>query len=150
MKRVIILTTLILSITNANAQIKPTAKAVIKVPALTCEPCKDRLEQYLFKAYGMISVKADYKKQTVAVAWLTDRTTLEEIRTNIANNGFDADDEKAEETAVKKLPPCCVAKPMPKPIPSVTPIPTPVTPPIVKPTLDTTKKKIIKKGLGKK
>ncbi len=96
-----------LLIASANAQAKVSGKAIIKVPALTCEPCKDRIEQYLFKAYGVTSVKADFKKQTVKVTWLTDRTNIETIKTHIANNGFDADDVTAEEYAAKKLPPCC-------------------------------------------
>jgi periplasmic mercuric ion binding protein len=92
---------------SANAQAKVSGKAIIKVPALNCEQCKDRIEQYLFKAYGVTSVKADFKKQTVKVTWLTDRTNIETIKTHIANNGFDADDVTAEEYAAKKLPPCC-------------------------------------------
>jgi periplasmic mercuric ion binding protein len=92
---------------SAKAQAKVSGKAIIKVPALTCEPCKDRIEQYLFKAYGITSVKADFKKHTVTVTWLTDRTNIETIKTHIANNGFDADDVTAEEYAAKKLPPCC-------------------------------------------
>jgi periplasmic mercuric ion binding protein len=92
---------------SAYAQPKAYAKAVIKVPALTCEVCKDKLEQYLFKAYGVTKVKADFKKHTVSVSWVTDRTNIEEIKTHIANNGFDADDVTAEENAAKKLPPCC-------------------------------------------
>jgi periplasmic mercuric ion binding protein len=92
---------------SVNAQAKVSGKAIIKVPALTCEPCKDKIEQYLFKAYGVTSVKADFKKHIVTVTWLTDRTNIEQIKTHIANNGFDADDITAEEYAVKKLPPCC-------------------------------------------
>jgi periplasmic mercuric ion binding protein len=98
---------LFLSVFSANAQAKVSGKAIIKVPALTCEPCKDRIEQYLFKAYGITSVKADFKKHTVTVTWLTDRTNIEQIKTHIANNGFDADDVTAEEYAARKLPPCC-------------------------------------------
>jgi periplasmic mercuric ion binding protein len=96
-----------LCVVSVNAQAKVSGKAIIKVPALTCEPCKDRIEQYLFKAYGVTSVKADFKKHIVTVTWLTDRTNIEQIKTHIANNGFDADDVTAEEYAAKKLPPCC-------------------------------------------
>jgi periplasmic mercuric ion binding protein len=92
---------------SANAQAKVSGKAIIKVPALTCEVCKDKIEQYLFRAYGVTSVKADFKKHTVTVTWLTDRTNIEQIKTHIANNGFDADNITAEEYAAKKLPPCC-------------------------------------------
>ena len=107
--------------TTIFAQIKPNGKAIIKVPALTCEPCKDKLEQYLFKAYGVTSVKANFRTQTITITWLTDRTTIEEIRAYINNNGFDADDEKAEENAAKKIPACCVPKAIVKLIAAVTP-----------------------------
>ena len=92
---------------SANAQVKVSGKAMIKVPGLTCDACKDRIEQYLFRAYGITSVKADVKKHIVTVTWLTDRTNIVQIKTHIANTGFDADDVTAEEYAAKKLPPCC-------------------------------------------
>ncbi len=103
----IVLITLLLGTVSANAQVKVSGKAIIKVPALTCEVCKDKIEQYLFRAYGITSVKADVKKHTVTVTWLTDRTNIEQIKTHIANTGFDADNITAEEFAAKKLPPCC-------------------------------------------
>ncbi len=103
----IVLLTLLLGTVSANAQAKVSGKAIIKVPALTCEVCKDKIEQYLFRAYGVTSVKADFKKHIVTVTWLTDRTNIEQIKTHIANNGFDADNITAEEYAAKKLPPCC-------------------------------------------
>jgi periplasmic mercuric ion binding protein len=127
---------------SVNAQAKVSGKAIIKVPALTCEPCKDRIEQYLFKAYGITSVKADFKKHTVTVTWLTDRTNIETIKTHIANNGFDADDVTAEEHAAKKLPPCCKKTEI-LPVKKVEKIETPKTvvvsnpPPVV--TTDTVK-----------
>jgi periplasmic mercuric ion binding protein len=127
---------------TAGAQTKPTAKAIIKVPALTCEPCKDRIEQYLFKAYGIAAVKADFKKHTVAVTWITDRTNLEEIKTAIANAGFDADDVTAEEAAAKRIPPCCKKVEEVKPL-VIAPTPVVVPTPVVeqkKVVMDTVKK----------
>ncbi len=92
---------------SANAQQKVSGKAIIKVPGLHCDLDKDRIERSLFKAYGINSVKAEVKKKTVTVTWLTDRTNIEEIKTSIANAGYDADDVTAEETAQKKLPASC-------------------------------------------
>ncbi len=109
---------------NANAQAKAADKAVIKTPGITCEVCKDIVERNLFKMYGIGTVKADFKKHTVAVTWVTDRTNLEEIKTAIANAGFDADDVTAEETAYKRLPAACKVVSTPKPIN--------ITPPVIK------------------
>ncbi len=92
---------------NTTAQQKVNAKAVIYTPGMLTEDCKAKIEQSLFKQYGILSYKADLKKKTVTVAWLTDRTDIEQIKTMIANVGFDADDVTADETAYKKLSPSC-------------------------------------------
>ncbi|MEJ7610028.1 MAG: heavy metal-associated domain-containing protein [Ferruginibacter sp.] len=92
---------------SASAQQKINDKAIIKTPGLLCEECKSKVEQSLFKQYGILSYKVDLKKRTTTVAWLTDRTDIEQIKTIIANAGFDADDVTAEESVYKKLPACC-------------------------------------------
>jgi len=99
--------------TQLFAQQKTTGKAVINTPGLHCENCKDRVEAFLGRMYGVTSVKADYKKKTVTVTWLTDRTDIEQIKTAIANRGYDADDIEAEETMVKRLPAACRKQPKP-------------------------------------
>ena len=93
---------------TASAQQK---KAVINTPGLHCDGCKDRIESFLGRMYGVTSVKAEVKKKTVTVTWLADRTDIEQIKTAIANRGYDADDVEAEETMVRRLPPACRKKP---------------------------------------
>ncbi len=92
---------------TATAQQKVNAKAIISIPGMLTEECKAKIEQSLFKQYGILSYKADLKKKNITVAWLTDRTDIEQIKTMIANVGFDADDVTADETAYKKLSPAC-------------------------------------------
>ena len=92
---------------SASAQQKTAGKAVISTPGLTCDACKMRVERALFKQYGISSYKVDVKKKTTTVAWVTDRTDIEQIKTIIANAGFDADDVTAEESAYKRLPATC-------------------------------------------
>ena len=92
---------------TASAQQKINAKAVISTPGMFTEDCKAKIEQSLFKQYGIISYKADLKKKNITVAWLTDRTDIEQIKTTIANVGFDADDVTADESAYKRLSPTC-------------------------------------------
>lgn len=92
---------------TAVAQQKTSGKAVISTPGLTCDACKTRVERALFKQYGISSYKVDVKKKTTTVAWVTDRTDIEQIKTMIANAGFDADDVTAEESAYKRLPATC-------------------------------------------
>lgn len=89
------------------AQQKVNDKAVIKTPTVQCDECKDRIEKYVAREYGVTSVKVDVKKKTTTVTWITDRTNIENIKAAIATVGYDADDVTADETAYKKLPKCC-------------------------------------------
>jgi copper chaperone CopZ len=89
------------------AQQKAVQKAVIKTPGVQCEACKTRLENHLVHEYGISSVKADYKKHTVTVVWYTNRTNIENIKTALANMGYDADDVMADPGAYKRLPVTC-------------------------------------------
>lgn len=92
---------------NANAQ-KRADKAIISTPSIQCDMCKSKIEKMLPRMTdGITSVKVNVKAKTTTVSWLTDRTSLEQIKTAIANIGYDADDVTAEETAYKRLPSCC-------------------------------------------
>lgn len=101
---------------SAMAQQKASQKAVINVPGMQCEMCKERIELFLARQQGVTTVNANYRKKTVTVTWLTDRTDIEQIKTHIANAGYDADDVTADEKAYKRLPKCC-QKPDPAAIP---------------------------------
>jgi mercuric ion binding protein len=79
----------------------------ISVPTVQCEQCKDKIEKYLTREDGVQTVKVDYKKKTCKVTYLWDRTTTENIKTAIANTGYDAGDVTADPEAYKKLPTCC-------------------------------------------
>ena len=91
----------------STAQQKATQKVVINTPSVQCEMCKDRIEKYMSREPGIVSVKVDYKKKTTTVSFLTDRNDIEQVKTAIANVGYDADDVTAEETSYAKLPKCC-------------------------------------------
>ena len=92
---------------TAIAQTKAVQKAVIQTPGVQCEACKTRIENRLKHEDGISSVKADYRKHTVTVVWYTDRTNIENIKTALANLGYDADDVTAEPDAYKRLPATC-------------------------------------------
>jgi len=89
------------------AQQKVSDKAIIKTPDAQCELCKQRIEGYVGREYGVTSVVVDIKKKITTVTWITDRTNIENIKAAIATVGFDADDVTAEESSYKKLPKCC-------------------------------------------
>ncbi|MBL7703468.1 MAG: heavy-metal-associated domain-containing protein [Ferruginibacter sp.] len=91
-------------------EVKPTGKAVIKTPTILCEKCQEKVEFFISKRPGVTSVAVNIRKKTTTVTWLNDRTTLENIKTDIANLGYDADDIEAEEYAFKRLPKECKAE----------------------------------------
>ncbi len=94
------------------SQAKAVQKAVISTPNVQCEACKTRIENRLAHEQGISSVKADYRKHTVTVVWYRDRTNIENIKTALANMGYDADDITAEPDAYKRLPKTCQHVPL--------------------------------------
>ncbi|MHA4807227.1 heavy-metal-associated domain-containing protein [Flavitalea flava] len=84
-----------------------TATATIKTPTVQCEQCKQRIEKYLSHEEGILKVNVDYKKKIAVVSYLVDRTNVENVKTLIANAGYDADDITAEPDSYKRLPQCC-------------------------------------------
>lgn len=107
MKKTLIFLSLIIISLACFSQVKPIQKAVIQTPGVQDEACKTRIENHLAHEYGVIAVKADFRKHVVGVQWYTDRTNIENIKTAIANLGYDADDVTADPDAYKRLPKTC-------------------------------------------
>ncbi|HVZ57570.1 MAG TPA: heavy-metal-associated domain-containing protein [Chitinophagaceae bacterium] len=106
MKQLVFALAVLLSL-GASAQQKALETAKIKTPTVQCEMCKNRIETYLKRYDGVTFVQVNYKKKETTVKYLTDRTNLEEIKTAIANAGYDADDIPATPDAYNRLPQCC-------------------------------------------
>ena len=106
--RMIFLATLLAVSISGIAQMPKIQKAVIKTPTAVCEECKTIIEkiapQYLD---GLVKMTVNFKTKQTQVSWYPDRTNIEEIKTAIANAGFDADDVTANPDTYKKLPICC-------------------------------------------
>lgn len=81
--------------------------AIIKTPTALCESCKTRIETYLKRYDGVAEINVNYRKGETRVKYITDRTDIEQIKTAIANAGYDADDIPATEDAYKRLPKTC-------------------------------------------
>ena len=90
-----------------SAQTKPLKTEKIKTPNALCEECKTKIETYLKRYDGVTYVSVNYRKGETTVKFLTDRINIEEIKTAIANTGFDADDVPANPDFYKLLPKCC-------------------------------------------
>ncbi len=91
----------------SKAQTKSVQTILIKTPEILCEACKLRVETYLKRHDGLLEVNAYFKKGETRVKFLSDRTDIEQLKTAIANCGFDADDVTASPEAYQRLPKSC-------------------------------------------
>ena len=107
--RKFIIATIALATMSASAfsQIKPVLSAKISTPNALCEECKTKIETYLKRLDGVTYINVNYRKGETAVKYISDRVNIEEIKTAIANAGFDADDVPANPEFYKLLPKCC-------------------------------------------
>ena len=112
MKRIVVLLLMIGSLASAaSAQIVNKRKGVqnitISTPGIMCETCKTRVEEYMVREDGVQKVLVDYKHNKTKVTYVAERTNENNIKTAIANLGFDADDITANKESYDKLPSCC-------------------------------------------
>jgi copper chaperone CopZ len=91
----------------ASAQTKALLTAKINTPTVQCDMCKERIETYLKRYDGVTYINVNVKRKETTVKYLTDRTNIENIKTAIANAGYDADDVPSNPDAYKDLPKCC-------------------------------------------
>ncbi len=92
---------------TSSAQVKPLQTAKIKTPTVGCEACKTRIETYLKRYDGITYIMVNWRRKETTVKFITDRINIEEIKTAIANAGYDADDVPATEDIYKRLPKTC-------------------------------------------
>lgn len=127
MKKLVIAGFLLIGLYSSGfSQTKGLLNVKIKTPNTLCEACKARVETYLKRYDGITFINVNYRKGETQVKYLTDRINIEEIKTAIANAGYDADDVPAAEEAYARLPRSCKkfedggGHPKPKP-PVITP-----------------------------
>lgn len=92
---------------NGFSQNKAVRKDTINTPNARCEECKTKIEAYLKRYDGVLEINVIIRRGITVVKYLTDRTNIEEIKTAIANAGFDAGDVPANPDFYKLLPKCC-------------------------------------------
>ena len=108
MKRIAFVSALIFGImVTASAQTKKPVTVKIQTPTVQCDECKQRIENYMKHEDGIAKINVDYTRKVTTVTYLPDRTNIENVKTAIANVGYDADDVKANEDSYNKLPTCC-------------------------------------------
>lgn len=92
---------------GAQAQVKSVQTVKISTPTVQCESCKKRIETYVKKYDGIASINVNVKRKETTVKYVTDRINEEEIKTAIANAGYDANEITANPDSYKRLPECC-------------------------------------------
>ena len=108
MKKILITALLGVGLTATGfSQTKSVLSTVIKTPTALCESCKNRIETYLKRYDGVLEINVNYRKGETKVKYVTERINIEEIKTAIANAGYDADDVPANEDSYNRLPKTC-------------------------------------------
>jgi copper chaperone CopZ len=92
---------------SGKAQVKALKTVKLSTPTVQCEMCKKKIETYLDRYDGVTMINVNYKRKETTIKYLTDRINEEEIKTAIANAGYDAGDITANEDSYKRLPKCC-------------------------------------------
>src|SRR4051812_49554712 len=110
MKKLLFLLTMIVGVTTVSfGQVKKKSlqTVTISTPTVQCDMCKKRIENFMVREEGVTKTVVDYKKKTTKVTFWTDRTNIENVKTAIANAGYDADDVSANLESYNALPDCC-------------------------------------------
>lgn len=98
---------LVVSISTLQAQQKKPVTIKIQTPGAICVECKNRIEEFMKYEDGVTKIVVYPSSKYTNVSYLTDRTNVENIKTAIANIGYDADEIKANPDAYKELPLTC-------------------------------------------
>lgn len=97
---------------NVKAQQVKPEWVTIKSGNLRCWECRDALDKYLLKEKGLtesgiVQWKINLLQGEIKIQYLPNYITPDGLRTTLNNAGFDADQEKAEPEAYRKIPPSC-------------------------------------------
>ena len=110
MKNLLLVFALVVGVTTASqaqSKKKVLQTVTIATPSVQCEMCKKKIESFMAREEGVTKTVVDYKKKTTKVTFWTDRTNIENVKTAIANAGYDADDVAANPESYNALPACC-------------------------------------------
>jgi copper chaperone CopZ len=93
-------------VTAQEATKKKTQTVIIQTSA-QCGDCEERIESALNYLKGVVFAELDNDTKKVTVKYKTSVLTVVQIKQKLAEIGYSADDVKATEEAVNKLPACC-------------------------------------------
>ncbi len=107
MKKLVVLSLLSLAIFLSASGQNMHDRATLHIKtSVRCPVDQKRIEDYFKREPGIQYLHVNYQNKIVTVRYTPTRTTPSNIRTAIANLGYDADTVKANPYYEKKLPPC--------------------------------------------
>ncbi|MDR0800937.1 heavy metal-associated domain-containing protein [Fluviicola sp.] len=83
-----------------------TETAIIQTSA-ECGECKERIEGALNYTKGIKFAELDVDSRKLTVRFKNDVISLDEIKKQVSQLGYQADEVKADPQAFEKLPACC-------------------------------------------
>jgi mercuric ion binding protein len=92
---------------SASVSAKAKAEVVTIQTSAVCESCKARIERALKSSDGIIEANLNLDNKKIKVKYNPEKTSPDQIRTIIANTGYDADNVKKTAEGFSKLPHCC-------------------------------------------
>lgn len=111
MKNFLVLAVMVFGLTASGfgqtAPKKGVQTVTISTPTVQCGMCKKRIESYMLREEGVQKVDVNYKSKKTKVTYVAERTNIENIKTAIANVGYDAENVTANEDSYDRLPKCC-------------------------------------------
>ncbi len=101
----------LLFVSNLAFSQKPASKTetVVIMTSAECDECKERIEGSLNYTKGVKFAELDVNSRKLTVKFKNDVITLTEIKKQISNLGYNADEVLADPVAYEKLPACCKA-----------------------------------------
>lgn len=72
-----------------------------------CGSCKDRIEEKLNYTKGIQFAELDVLSKELTVKFNSKKISLDQIKKELSELGYDADEVKANPKSVKELPACC-------------------------------------------
>ncbi len=90
---------------SSNGQ-KKLEMVILKTSA-QCGDCEKRIEDALNYTRGVKFAELDLIENTVTVKYKSSKISLNDIKAILNDTGYDADEMKASEESIKKLPACC-------------------------------------------
>ena len=90
-----------------TAEVAHQAHAMVKLPTVQCDLCKERIESGLMKTAGIVSITVDVEGHMGHINYDEDRLSQSDVELAIAAIGYQANETLADPEAYAALPDCC-------------------------------------------